>query len=144
MATKVTRLMEQYWRALWADGRIQDRRQRGISPDGAGTTTAPRNWAARHYLLLFFVLAYLLSWALWPLVMLNPASSPLMPFGPLIAAVVVSLLAGGRKELWALLKQLTRWLLTVRRGDQTRRLTPAMSPASRLSATRTAFLIGSR
>jgi membrane protease YdiL (CAAX protease family) len=81
----------------------------GISPDGAGSTTAPRNWAARHDLLLFFVLAYLLSWALWPLVILNPTSSPLVPFGPLIAAVVVSLLAGGRKELWALLKQLTRW-----------------------------------
>ena len=41
---------------------------------------------------------------------LNPASSPLVPFGPLIAAVVVSLLSG-RKELWALLRQLTRWRL---------------------------------
>jgi len=60
-------------------------------------------------LLLFFVLAYLLSWALWPLVILNPTSSPLVPFGPLIAAIVVSLLAGGPRELWALLRQLTRW-----------------------------------
>ena len=42
---------------------------------------------------------------------LESASSPLVPFGPLIAAVVVSLLAGGRKELWALLRQLTRWRL---------------------------------
>ena len=48
------------------------------------------------------ILAYALSWALWLLVILNPTSSPLVPFGPLIAAVVVSLLAGGRKELWAL------------------------------------------
>jgi uncharacterized membrane protein len=63
----------------------------GISPDRSTSTTAPRNWAARHDLLLFFVLAYLLSWALWPLVILNPTSSPLVPFGPLIAAVVVSL-----------------------------------------------------
>jgi membrane protease YdiL (CAAX protease family) len=84
-------------------------RSEETSPDGGRSTTAPRNWAARHDLLLFFVLAYLLSWALWPLVILNPTSSPLVPFGPLIAAVVVSLLAGGRKELWALLKQLTRW-----------------------------------
>jgi uncharacterized protein len=83
-------------------------RGEGISPsDGTGRT--PGNWAARHDLLLFFVLAYLLSWALWPLVILNPTSSPLVPFGPLIAAVVVSLLAGGPKELWALLRQLTRW-----------------------------------
>ena len=81
----------------------------GISPDSGMSASAPRNWAARHDLLLFFVLAYLLSWALWPLVILNPASSPLVPFGPLIAAVVVSLLAGGRKELWALLRQLARW-----------------------------------
>jgi membrane protease YdiL (CAAX protease family) len=59
-------------------------------------------------LALYFVLAYLLSWALWPLVILNPTSSPLVPFGPLIAAVIVALLAGGRRELWALLGQLTR------------------------------------
>src|SRR5688572_31099283 len=83
-------------------------RGEGISPsDGTGHT--PGNWAARQDLLLFFVLAYLLSWALWPLVILNPTSSPLVPFGPLIAAVVVSLLAGGPRELWALLRQLTRW-----------------------------------
>jgi uncharacterized protein len=83
-------------------------RGEGISPRD-GTGRAPGNWAARHDLLLFFALAYLLSWALWPLVILNPTSSPLVPFGPLIAAVVVSLLAGGPRELWALLRQLTRW-----------------------------------
>src|SRR5215204_2684246 len=83
-------------------------RGEGISPSD-GTGRAPDNWAARYDLLLFFVLAYLLSWALWPLVILNPTSSPLVPFGPLIAAVIVSLLAGGPKELWALLRQLTRW-----------------------------------
>ena len=60
-------------------------------------------------MLLYFILAYALSWALWPLVILNPTSSPLVPFGPLIAAVVVSLLAGGTRELLTLLRQLTRW-----------------------------------
>ncbi len=80
-----------------------------LSPDDGTRSTGLRNWAARHDLILYFTLAYLLSWALWPLVILNPTSSPLLPFGPLIAAVVVSLLAGGRKELWALLRQLTRW-----------------------------------
>ena len=84
-------------------------RSEGLVLDDGTSSTAPSNWAARHDLLLFFILAYLLSWALWPLVILNPTSSPLVPFGPLIAAVVVSLLAGGRKELWALLRQLTRW-----------------------------------
>ena len=84
-------------------------RSHGVGPDPATNGPEPGNWAARHDLLLFFTLAYLLSWALWPLVILNPTSSPLVPFGPLIAAVVVSLLAGGPKELWALLRQLTRW-----------------------------------
>ena len=84
-------------------------RSQGIGPDPGTGSSEPGNWAARHDLLLFFTLAYLLSWALWPLVILNPSSSPLVPFGPLIAAVIVSLLAGGPKELWALLRQLTRW-----------------------------------
>jgi hypothetical protein len=38
-------------------------------------------------------------------VILNSTSSPLAPFGPLIAAVIVALLAGGRRELWALLAE---------------------------------------
>jgi len=84
-------------------------RSEEITPDDGTTGPARSNWAARHDLVLFFVLAYLLSWVLWPLVILNPTSTPLVPFGPLIAAVVVSLLAGGRRELWALLRQLTRW-----------------------------------
>ena len=84
-------------------------RSEGLNHEAETTGTAPRNWAARHDLVLYFVLAYLLSWALWPLVILNPTSSPLVPFGPLIAAVIVALLAGGRRELWALLRQLGRW-----------------------------------
>jgi uncharacterized protein len=84
-------------------------RSQGIGPDPGTSSSERGNWAARHDLLLYFTLAYLLSWALWPLVILNPTSSPLVPFGPLIAAVIVSLLAGGPKELWALLRQLTRW-----------------------------------
>jgi uncharacterized protein len=67
------------------------------------------NWSSRHDLALYFVLAFLLSWSVWPLVALNPTSSPLVPFGPLIAAVVVSLLAAGWPGLRALLRQLIRW-----------------------------------
>lgn len=76
-------------------------RSEGISPDDRTAGTAPRNWAARHDLLLYFTLAYLVSWVLWPLVILNPTSSPLVPFGPLIAAVVVCLgsLASTRTDL---------------------------------------------
>jgi uncharacterized protein len=87
----------------------ESRRRPEIGPAPGTGRTERRNWAARHDLLLYFALAYLLSWALWPLVILNPTSSPLVPFGPLIAAVVVSLLAGGPGELLDLLRQLTRW-----------------------------------
>lgn len=68
-----------------------------------------RSWVARHELGLFFFLAFLLSWAIWPLLLLNPGSSPLVPFGPLLAALLVTALAGGWRDVAALLAQLTRW-----------------------------------
>jgi uncharacterized protein len=81
----------------------------GSGPDTGTSQRVSGNWVARHDLLLYFILAYALSWAIWPLVLANPESSPLVPFGPLIAAVVVALLAGGWTELRALLGQLLRW-----------------------------------
>jgi uncharacterized protein len=84
-------------------------RSEELDPEAHITATARRNWASRHDLALYFGLAYLLSRALWPLVILNPDSSPLLPFGPLIAAVIVSLWAGGKRGLWALVRQLGRW-----------------------------------
>ncbi|UEL29507.1 CPBP family intramembrane glutamic endopeptidase [Pseudarthrobacter sp. L1SW] len=69
----------------------------------------PRGWAARHDVLLYLVLAYVIAWSIWPLVLLNPVSSPLVPFGPGLAAVLVAVTAGGRRELFGLLRQLGRW-----------------------------------
>ena len=66
-------------------------------------------WAARHEIVLYLVLAYAISWCIWPLVLLNPESSPLVPFGPGLAAVLVAFWAGGRRELINLLRQLARW-----------------------------------
>jgi membrane protease YdiL (CAAX protease family) len=68
-----------------------------------------RSWTTRHELGLFFLLAFLLSWALWPLVLLNADSAPLVPFGPLAAALIVSALSGGWRAVAALLSQLGRW-----------------------------------
>jgi hypothetical protein len=68
-----------------------------------------RRWAGRHEIALYLVLAYLISWSIWPLVLINPDSSPLVPFGPGLAAVIVALVAGGRRELFGLLRQLWRW-----------------------------------
>jgi uncharacterized protein len=87
------------------------RRDQGIGPDAGRSQRVSGNWVARHDLLLYFILAYAVSWAIWPLVLVNPQSSPLVPFGPLIAAVIVALLAGGLRELRALLRQLLRWRL---------------------------------
>ena len=56
-------------------------------------------WARRRDLPLYFVLAFGLSWLPWPLVALNPDSSPMVPFGPLLAAVIASALTGGHRGL---------------------------------------------
>jgi uncharacterized protein len=80
-----------------------------IGPDTGRSQRVSGNWVARHDLLLYFILAYVVSWSIWPLVLVNPQSSPLVPFGPLIAAVIVALLARGLRELRALLGQLLRW-----------------------------------
>ena len=68
-----------------------------------------RAWVSRHEVALYLVLAYAISWSIWPLVLLNPESSPLVPFGPGLAAVLVAFMAGGRRELMELLLQLGRW-----------------------------------
>jgi hypothetical protein len=50
----------------------------------------PWGWAARYDIVLYLGLAYVLSWSIWPLVLLNPESSPLVPFGPGLAGVPAS------------------------------------------------------
>ncbi|WP_395398855.1 CPBP family intramembrane glutamic endopeptidase [Arthrobacter sp. UC242_113] len=75
-------------------------------------TTEPRGamaWSAAHRLPLFFALAFAISWLLWPLTLLNPNSSPLIPFGPALAAAITAYLAGGKAEMLRLLRQLARW-----------------------------------
>jgi hypothetical protein len=85
----------------------ESRRRPEIGPAPGTGRTERRNWAAPRPAAVLRSGIYLLLWALWPLVILNPTSSPLVPFGPLIAAMVVSLLAGGPRELLDLLRQLT-------------------------------------
>lgn len=73
-----------------------------------------RAWLSRHEVALYLVLAYGISWSIWPLLLLNPESSPLVPFGPGLAAVLVAFMAGGRRDLIALLRQLGRWRVDAR------------------------------
>jgi membrane protease YdiL (CAAX protease family) len=73
-----------------------------------------RAWVSHHEVALYLALAYGISWTIWPLVLLNPESSPLVPFGPGLAAVLVAFMAGGRRELMELLRQLGRWRVNAR------------------------------
>jgi membrane protease YdiL (CAAX protease family) len=90
----------------------------GVANATAQTAPAPgprpehgwrSTWIARHRVGVFLVLAFALSWWSWPLTMLNPTSSAMVSFGPIIAAVVVATVAGGRHRLLRLLKAVVRW-----------------------------------
>jgi uncharacterized protein len=66
--------------------------------------------AARRYpLIIFFVLAYVFSWWPWPLYALGLAPSPIIGFGPFLAAILVLALTGGRAGVVALLRRIVRW-----------------------------------
>ena len=63
----------------------------------------------RHPLATYFVLAFGLAWWTWPLVLLNPASVPMLPWSPIIAAVIVLSITEGREGVMALLRSTFRW-----------------------------------
>ena len=68
-----------------------------------------RGWVTRHQLMMFFALAYILSWAVWPLMLLNPTSTPMVAFGPGLAALIVAAVVAGRQGIGVLVKQLGHW-----------------------------------
>ncbi|HYJ24443.1 MAG TPA: type II CAAX endopeptidase family protein [Acidimicrobiia bacterium] len=68
-----------------------------------------RSIIRRHQLAAFFVLAFALSWWPWPVAHLNPESVAMIPWGPAIAAVIVSLAATGRSGFIQLIKRIGRW-----------------------------------
>lgn len=63
----------------------------------------------RHPLATFFVLAFALAWWTWPLVLLNPESSPMLPWSPIFAAIIVLAITEGRAGVLALLRSTFRW-----------------------------------
>jgi hypothetical protein len=63
----------------------------------------------RHPLISFFVLAYVLSWWLWPLYVADIAPLPFFPTGVLLAALLVITLSQGRAGLRELGSRMIRW-----------------------------------
>src|SRR5512135_3013264 len=82
-----------------------------------------RRWMCAHPLACFFELTFLLSWSVWvPMVLDRYALLPvrlhptyvqigrmLGTFGPAVAAILLSLVIGGKRGARALLGQLGRW-----------------------------------
>jgi membrane protease YdiL (CAAX protease family) len=73
-------------------------------------------FARRHQLVLFFALAYAFSWWAWIWYRLDPvgADAPILPLGPLLAAVVMLALVGGRTVLAAWLAKILHWRVAPR------------------------------
>jgi membrane protease YdiL (CAAX protease family) len=63
----------------------------------------------KHPLIAFFVLAYLLSWWVYPLVTFSPMIGVVGLFGPALAAMIMAVVTGGRPGLRALLGRTVLW-----------------------------------
>ena len=63
----------------------------------------------RHPVLAYFVLAYVLTWWMFPLLQFSPLLGLLGLFGPALAAIIMAAVLGGRSGVTALLERVVRW-----------------------------------
>jgi uncharacterized protein len=79
-------------------------------------TTDRPTFARRHQLVLFFALAYAFSWWAWIWYQLDPGNvdAPILPLGPLLAALVMLALVGGRPALRSWLAKIVHWRVAAR------------------------------
>ena len=63
----------------------------------------------RNPLIVFFVLAYVFSWWPWPLYAFGLSPSPIIAFGPFLAAILVLALTTGKGGVVTLLRRMVRW-----------------------------------
>ncbi len=77
------------------------------------TVGAASRFVKRHQLVVFFVLAYALTWPVIPLVAVSPLLGLPGLFGPALAAIVVTVVADGKPGLKDLLGRVVRWRVGV-------------------------------
>ena len=80
-------------------------------PATAVRTRRASAFARRHQLTLFFALTYAFSWWAWVWYRLDPdrVGAPLLPVGPLLAALTMLALVGGRPAIRAWLAGIVHW-----------------------------------
>lgn len=72
------------------------------------------NWLRRNELAVFLFLAFALSWWPWPINLVNPKSTPMIPWGPMFAAFIVLGLTRGHRGVKSLLADMFRWRVGAR------------------------------
>jgi uncharacterized protein len=73
-----------------------------------------RSLVRRHQLASFLILAFAFSWWPWPMTLMNKESVAMIPWGPAIAAMLVSWLALGGTGVRQLIGRLGQWRVGVR------------------------------
>ena len=63
----------------------------------------------KHPLIAFFVLAYLLTWWIYPLLRFSPLLGIFGLFGPALAAIIMAAVTEGKAGVKALLSRVVRW-----------------------------------
>lgn len=63
----------------------------------------------RHPLVAFFVLAYVLTWWIYPLLKFSPLLGLFGLFGPALAAIIMAAVTGGKAGVKALLSRVVLW-----------------------------------
>jgi membrane protease YdiL (CAAX protease family) len=71
-------------------------------------------WVRRHPLIEFFVLAYLLTWWIYPLLRFSPLLGIFGLFGPALAAIIMAAVTGGKSGVKQLLSRVVLWRVGVR------------------------------
>jgi membrane protease YdiL (CAAX protease family) len=73
-----------------------------------------RSFVRDHQLATFLILAFALSWWPWPMTLVNPDSIAMIPWGPAVAALLISWLALGGAGVGQLVRRLGQWRVGLR------------------------------